>query len=467
MVTVVPGFNRGASLGDAIGQGFRAIEPMAQQQYQRNLLQNALSEAQTIFNDPNASQSDKLFAYKKAYAGLNNMGGDRAEASLIPHLLSASGGNQAVKNAPNLTPEENAMSAVQNLQKIRQNVNPQDRGIETPTRKGIDLPRHFSPEEIQNARRNDLKSGFVDAPTAKLMEAENADIDKEEARQNQAAIQHAEVAKERIGAEKQFMEFAKSRNPKLEDPFKENLFNEIANRPSVLNIDDQVKRFNAANDIFNRYESAENQLLKTLSRPSFVKASYDQKLNDAKINVKPLLDIGQRGLTEKLLSQLGWGRVEIAKITNDLPEKIKNEVKNLPDSKKYDKEKTAFEEVQEYYSDSKRKLEETRIEKYKEDFLNSWKNFLKKNIKSGEQDKKNSLIFKPGTDLLILRDDFMKKGGNYKDFNTLINNLVENDEIELDEYQLEQKNKLSNSPRQSMSLPEIFWNGIPGYIERQ
>ena len=474
MVTVVPPkMNLGSHIGQGaarglergFSEGFDIARQRAEQQYQRGMLQNALTEAQQIFNDPNASQSDKLFAYKKAYAGLNQMGGDRAEASLIPHLLAASGGARGVNNAPDLN--ANNQRAVEQLDRsAAMQEGSQDRGLERPTEPGIGLPKHYSPEEINQAQSEDIKNGFFEAPTAKLMKERNATIDEEQARRNKQGMEHAQLAAARTAQEDQFIQFAKNRNTKLSDPNNEAVFNEIAQRPKIANIDDQVKRFNAANELFNLYDHAKKNILETGQRANFQPDKYNETINSLKTTMKPLLESGLRGVAENLLAENGYGRVEISRILNDLDPQQKSLMSKAPSFDAYRKDKEAFDSVSRYYSPQKREQEEKRLNETKEKSLIEWEKNLENIIKPGGQSKKNSHVFNPGTDLLILRDDFMKKGGAAVDFNNSILKLIEEGKIELDAYQQGQLPLLKTSPRQLMGIGQILMNGIPGYIER-
>lgn len=481
MVTVVPTLNRGASLAQAFGGGAQAAmnNPLITQKYQRGLLQEALDEAQQVFNDPRASPTDKLFAYKKAHAGLQGMG-DRQEASLTPFLMQAASGNQAARNAPNLYrgqqqaspsqqfPENGGESSQQrSMMGMQQQNSLQDQGLNAPTEKGLGLPRHHSPEEISQAARQDLLRGAVDLPQAKLMERENAYIDAEQARQNLAAKEHADISKLRTEAQSSFLDFARERNPVLKDPSNEKVFNEIDAQPMFKNISDPTKRFNAVNDVFNQYKLTEKNISETGKRADFQPERYNQNINSLKTTVKPLLEKGQRGLAERILAENGYGRVEIARITNDLTPEQKGTISKAPSAERYQKEKDAFDSVEQYYAPSKKASEEKRLALEKDKFLNKWSETLKDTIKPGGQSKKNSLVFNPGTDLLLVRDDFMKKGGSSTDFNNMVLNLIDKEEIELDSYQQSQLPLLNLPPRSLMGISQIFWNGIPGYIERQ
>jgi hypothetical protein len=141
-------------------------------------------------------------------------------------------------------------------------------------------------------------------------------------------------------------------------------------------------------------------------------------------------------------------------------------ISKAPSFDSYRKDKEAFDSVQEYYSPQKREQEEKRLNESKDKFIGEWEKKLENIIKPGGQSKKNSHVFNPGTDLLILRDDFMKKGGAAVDFNNSILKLIEEGKIDLDAYQQGQLPLLKTSPRQLMGLFQIISNGIPGYIER-
>lgn len=477
MVVVVPTMNRGSALAQAVGRGLQGVEPMAQQQYQRSQLQNALNEAQTVFNDPNASQVDKLFAYKKAYAGLQGMG-DRAEASMTPLLMAASGGEQAVRNAPDLYGNQPQAQTRQLPGFGEVNGRPlgqfpsntgmqQERGLNVPTEKGIGLPPHHTPEEFSRAARRDRLLKDPNFSTVKLLEEDNKRIDEEEARLNLAAKNHAEISNLRTQTQETFRNFAKQRNPSLQDPNNEAVFNEIDSQPIFSSMDDPTKRFNAVNEVYNQYKLAEKNVLETGKRADFQPERYQRTINSLRTTMKPLLEKGQRGLAERMLADNGYGRVEISRIINDLNPQQKNLISKTPSADKYREEKAAFDTVEQYYSPSKRQAEEKKLTMEKDKFLNGWKKSLKEVIKPGGQSSKNRLVFEPGTDLLIVRDDFMKKGGDSNDFNQIVLDLIDKGEIELDTYQQSQLPLLSAHPNSLMGLSQIFWNGVPGYIERQ
>lgn len=72
MVTILPpGYSLGGQLGQALGQGLQqGMQQAGQVQYQRNLLQNALTKAGAVLRNPETSLTDKYLALMEAGAGI-------------------------------------------------------------------------------------------------------------------------------------------------------------------------------------------------------------------------------------------------------------------------------------------------------------------------------------------------------------------------------------------------------------
>ena len=96
------------------------------------------------------------------------------------------------------------------------------------------------------------------------------------------------------------------------------------------------------------------------------------------------------------------------------------------------------------------------VEMYKKS-LEKWGNFLEKNFETGVVDPKTEDVIKPGTSLLLLRNQALKKGVNWMDFKNLVNDLRSSGKIELDPIQLNDLSLISQEPSKSLSVGEFIF----------
>jgi hypothetical protein len=116
--TLPPPKDLGSQLGQAIGGGLeRGLNTSLNTQYERGLLQNALNQAKTSFNDPNASVTDKMFALMQAGAGIP--GSEKYLSTLLPELIRGTVTNNAFgQNGPGLQNAFNSPKAQNPSQSI-------------------------------------------------------------------------------------------------------------------------------------------------------------------------------------------------------------------------------------------------------------------------------------------------------------------------------------------------------------
>lgn len=96
MVTVLPAFNRGASIGQAIGQGLQGVVPMAQQQYQRGQLQSGLDEALAGMSPEMQQQLGPSIKLLRAGGGIPGL--ERPLSTLLPEVLAKSRSDRVLGN---------------------------------------------------------------------------------------------------------------------------------------------------------------------------------------------------------------------------------------------------------------------------------------------------------------------------------------------------------------------------------
>lgn len=467
-------------IGQALGMGINKNFPDPQQMVQKRLLSDAFKKFKNESN-PNANPLDLTMSFLEATAGIP--GSEKYVGQVLPLLLQKSKGNRGagLENPDgSITPQpnQNPSSTVQNqnqkfvptnatqfLQQTAQEIPdfPQPeteqqnlfQGTLEPTAFGMGpLPNTYSPQQIKLLQEEDLNAGFPDMPRAKRAEQYNEMARKDLQDYTQAAQTQSVLANQRRESQKEFQNTLSNFVGK--DPIDLALATSIAEN-KYGNIANDLLRAEKASKDYDLLKANLDQFRNSSSRPfpylPFTREKYKKSFDTLRDNAKPLIDMGLRPQLTKLLADNGWSMIETDQILNPLGEKIISEVKNLPSF-----EKSNLDFQQSSLFPSKIMKEESEKENQRiQNKKDTWSNYLEKTIKPGLVNPKTRDSIKPGTSLVLLQNQFMKKGGTYTEFQDIINDLVRNNKIKLDQYQQKEMNTLNKYPIQNYTIEEFFF----------
>ena len=195
------------------------------------------------------------------------------------------------------------------------------------------------------------------------------------------------------------------------------------------------------------------------SRINFNSHEQNRQVGQLSELAKNYVDNGLRDVLEADLAEAGWGPLEKERITNDLPKEVRQGFSSLP------KIKDIHEQINVLPDDPKYDTQAREAFQKRESETDRYKNFIEKEFKTGSYDIGN--IVKPGTSLLLLRDEAMKKGMTFQEFGKVISDLKNEGKIKLDKYQKSEEPYLVEHPYKALGMKEILLDLIPGYTRRK
>lgn len=459
MVTVLPqktdvGSAIGAGLGQGLGQGFAQGANIG---FQRNLLQGALQKVKDIRSNPKSTPFDLATALMEATAGIP--GAERYLPQLYQSLLPELQANQQ-KNIPlpgqpeafgqGATPTSASSAQFPRLQmELPKAVTTLGEGFENIGLGVGQMPSTYSPEQYRQVQQQYLSAGLD--PTQALNEMQRQD----------------QIAQQRFGdlekAAVEQAEFSTFMRDKLKDL---NLADEdfaVAERaslnPRIRNLKNPTLKADAVRKKMQLFQKAKKGFKDSAERFNFDQNQYNDQIRTLQRDARVMIDNGQRDMVERDLSKAEWGPVEKEKILNPLPESIEKGIRALPKLEDINKQITVLPDDPRYDEQARKAFQDREQREMK------YKDFIAKNFKTGEYDFAN--IVEPGTSLLLLRDEAMKNGVGFREFQRMIHDLENSGQIVLDEYQQAERPYLSKHPMQSLGLGEILFRVIPTYINRQ
>lgn len=477
MVTILP---PKPSLGSALGQG---LSQGLEQGFHRNQLQSALSRAESQLSNPNVSPTQQLFGLMKGLAGYP--GAERFIGPIFEQLqrnrsLSAAANvpppsiNSPVAAGGISTPLSTALggssepiqqgvppsalsSALQQLGQF--NITPpRGSGSVSPTEigKGVIAPT-FSPESRLAERQKAAQQGIDPAVVDSAMDAWDKAAIQQADIQTNAAKTHADIARLRAERQNEFLEKSQRwLNAPDMHPDDFQMFAQISEQPQFENLGSDIARFRATKKMFDIAQLQKHALLNLGKRPLFFSKPAEDHKKAVEIAVKPLINLGQQDLVQKLIQQeLGYGPATAAKLINDLPPQVYSQLNKLPEYVVAEMEISPWEKsptVTTYNKSESQKI---------------WSDFLKTAIKPGKYDVSNPNQRKPGTSLYALQDETQKKGMPPPDFFGLVQQLHKNGDIDLDDYQRIELTNLEQPEYKRYGLPELLYRMLPGYKEKK
>ncbi|HZY24379.1 MAG TPA: hypothetical protein VFE71_01020 [Bacteroidales bacterium] len=473
MTTILPSARSSWDvIADQLGQGLSQTLPQAaQQRSNRNALQQSLDEIKNLGNQPNATALDTLTSLMKAGAGIP--GSERYMAQLYPLVMKQMEAKMAPQGAGNNAsnvPQESAQSS--NGMSTASQKNQSNLPIPLPQPafqpyenelEGIELgrgpiPKTYTPEQYQEVDQRYKSSGLDSTPAIQQMQIQDEAARKQLEDQIKAAETVGNINDLRSQQQARVRAKLREHLPELnEADFA--IAERIAQRPEFRNIKNDNLRAEKVRQEYNLYQSAVDSFNKNSERPAYDDSEHSRQMKNLGQYATVLVRNGQRDLADQILSNNKWGPVEKSKILNPLDEdtlksfengpKIPNEmdlIKVLPDDPRFEKEA------------------ENAIAQRK-NFVKKYEDKIIKNFKTGSYDPSSNVI--PGSSPLQMRDEFLKNGGDWREFEDLFNDAIKKGKIKLDSYQEQERSYLNQHPDKSFSIGEILWRMNPFYKGRK
>lgn len=329
---------------------------------------------------------------------------------------------------------------------------------------GIDLgqgpiPKTYSEDQYRQVAQMYQKSGLDPSPAINLMQQQDQAARAKTQDLLTAAETTGRVAQIRRQAQEQFRGVLREQLPGLNETDLA-VAETIAQKPQYQSIKNDKLRAEQVKKEFDQYQAAVRNFSKSSERQNTDQLLYNTQKKNLSTYAKKMVESGQRDYAEQLLKQNGWGPVETSEILNPLPEKVVSGFKNLP------KLKDPLESVN--ISPENEKEFDAQLNnalKQRDKQLDAYKDYIKKNFETGKYDRMN--VIKPGSSLLQLRDNFLKNGGQFQEFSSLMTDLVDKGDIVLDSYQAQEMPLLEKRPEESFGIGEILWRLNPFYTPRK
>lgn len=470
-------------LGGALGQGIARNFPQPEMMVQRGLLQDAFNKAKKTAGKEGASPLDVAFDFLQATAGIP--GAERYVGQVLPLVMQQAkaqrgAGVEPVGGMPQpggegMPPPEQAgppggpggpppgeqvegpvssqqflqqsQSQVENLPPPLQDQSNLFSGALDPTELGMGpIPQTYSAEQIQQATIEDANSGFPESPRAQMMEQYNELARKETGDLVKAAGDQAKVAEMRRQGQDAFRGVL-GQVLNTNNPMKLALAENIANKPRYRKFSNDVIRADKIKPEYDKINQKLDGFINSSVRPSpflpWSRSQYFKNFDSLRKNSQPLIREGMRPQLSSELARNKWSQTEVEQILNPLGERL---IKDIDGIEKFPQ----IGSVMTTGFDAKTVQRNTnRVNK-------KWENFLSKNIKPGKIDPHERDVLQPGTSLVLLRNEYMQKGGNWEDFESMVNDLRESGKIRLDDFQENEMNTLIRRPVQSLTFEEFL-----------
>lgn len=465
MVQILPPkTNLGSSLGQALGQG---LQTGLERGINRGQLQNALQDVRGLANQPGANAFDLASSLMSATAGIP--GAERYVGQLFPLLLSNLQGQKASQIPPpggaapamgKTQPDNQPQTQPQQVQEQslpiplpEPSVIPYGGALEETALGMGPIPKTYSPEEYQQVTQAYQAQGLDPTPAIAQMQQRDTAARNQIEDQIKGAETHARISQLKTNRQQEFRTILKEQIPNINDKDLA-VLETISLKPEHRKIQNDKLRAEAAAKDFRLYETARSNFEKVSGRQNYDKTAHDKQIKELGNYAKILMENGQLDEAIKILAQNGWGPTEISQILNPIG---KNVFEKLPKLKPIEESIRAFPEETE--GEFERQFEAAQNKRNNE--IEKYKEKLASEISPGTS-------VKPGTSLLQLRQQFLKNGGSWQEFQTLINDLVNSRQIKLDSYQDSvEKPLLAEDPIRSMGIGELIWRFNPTYLPRE
>jgi hypothetical protein len=382
------------SLGAEVGGALgQGIQKGAEQGFQRANVQQALGQLSNL--PANATPFDLAKSLISATAGIP--GAERYVGTLFPLLLQQMQRKDLLKSADSLEPK-----AGQDAQGATTGIPGQSRII--------------SQQEMDQIAKN--YPGDPNDVYAFLNQRNQAILNEQET--------YRTALSERIGST---------------DPADLAVAERMAQGDAFKGISNPRLKSDLVAKQFQKYEAARHAFAREAAvRPNALAhhQDYKRRLDTLRTSAKPLVDHGQYDVAYKDLAQGGWSENEIAKILNPLSKDTTQQV-----------DKLKIGRTRHVISESSMKQAAQNIQKAED--------LLQNVIKPGHPDPKNPNLIEPGTSLILLRNEFQKKGVGFDQFDRMLNRLIASKKVNLDPVQEREREFVTKHPNRVYSIWETLF----------
>lgn len=327
---------------------------------------------------------------------------------------------------------------------------------------------YYSPQEISETRRQELSQGLSQTPKTELMKQHNAELLDAKKRETGLESDRMGLAQQRMKFDNSWLQDAISKNPTLKDNVGNlHLFNQISTLPVFENIDNQEKRFNAVNDMYNKYQSFTNEIHKRLQRSNWNDVDYNTTKNLIKAKMPFFVNNGMRPQIQKELAEIGYGKIEIAEMTEPLLKDSEKILSKAPEFHNINKIYNDLLENEEYLTPEMKTRGFNEIDNSRNELNTQWRDLIKYSINNRSNVITNAGTFEPGPNLLLIRQKYLESGGRMHDFVGIVTDMMNNGEISLDLHQMEQLPYVNENPIKSLGIWQSLLNMVPGYIQKR
>lgn len=468
----------GSALGQGLGLGIK-----------KKLLSNAFQQARDVATNPESSPLDISLQTLQSLSGIP--GSERYIGQILPFLLKQANQQRASQvGVPGgaqqgiAPPEQGAQGITRGGEAPQQQLSEQvtdqvteqegplsqqfleKASLETPlpppsedqsslfegtlnpiTWGGGPVPSLYSPEQIQQVQSEDLAQGF-EPIRAQRMQEYNELARKELGDLQKGAEIQAGLAQRKRAADESYRNVLGT-VLNTNDPLKIALAENISAQDKYQGIANDVVRADKVKKEMDLVERNLSNFQKSSVRPNpylpWSRSQYQNNFENLRKNAAPLVKYGMRPQIYQSLIENGWTQTESEQILNPLGTSLIEKITSLP--------RMPVEALTAGGGIANKEA----FDKKRGNVLDTYEEFIKKSVKPGKVNPKIPDTLTPGTSLILLRNELMKKGANWEDITQIVQNLREKGEIKLDPYQENEMNTLIQRPINSLSLEEFFF----------
>lgn len=455
------------------GENLQKYEP--QGALQRQPLPSFLNQNQSQYNKFDETQSNLINAISNQTA--NNGLGLGQNPYEQPNMPQQVYGNQNVEPTPqenlNAAPIEGSMpqpelgatrspSYADVLKNIPYKVG--TNAVNAP-RSG-EVSNQFIPTQEIISERNKAMKAQKPPLTAEGLIEQNKILAADMERDLNLDAKVMSNAEQRNRLDDSWVDYSRTRHPEFKtNPEAESLFLKISSLPVVATSDSYAERFNKANQIYNDFDKDLKSMRDDMRRPNYIQQKYDNIANNIKQRARYYREIGLLGPYQEAVTSSGFGALETANWTEPLEPRTEKMLSEGPSYASVNKILNMVNQSDPFMTRSQKLMANQKLQEQKAYIDANWEQAFEIALKPKNKITEGG-VFSPGENLLVIRDHFLQKEGNYEDFTRIIDNLVNSGRVELDPHQISQTQLTAQSPERAIGWWQWFLNRTPGYIPK-
>ncbi len=312
---------------------------------------------------------------------------------------------------------------------------PQGQGSQAP---GMGVPQNGSPSESPLADNNPDVAGW-----GKIISPEEINrIASQYPGDPQEAIQALDQHNARIQNQQNlYRSSLQERLPSVQTESDKAVLDRFRQDPEFRGIRDPVQLADRIAKKAEPYFAARESFMKDAgNRPNALRehGKYANKLKSLHSKAQQFVERGQFNDLYGDLAKQGWSDSEVMQILNPLSSETKSQIKAQP---RISTNSFLSEQGRQNAAKASERLESE----------------IAKVFKPGVTNPQTPGLFKPGTSLVLLRNEYAKKGVPFMQFDRMINRLTEQGKIKLDPMQQKESQLLTETPNRTFSIWESLF----------